>query len=239
MTADRSPQKNAMGSGTVLSIGALIFAVLTLLFALFSLFLGNRMASLHREGMKAQKDSMAAETTAIEEMKSAVMKAKKDLQAEKAGSKKLRKQLDAAMQELKKTQAQMAEAHKTIDGLRAKAAAAAPSLPAVSQPAAGQQDAPAVTRPVSSGEVVPSSTPAREPTQKSSDPVAAVQEERAAQPSKTNAAQNPEAPAPAPGKPQPAIEESNIEVGPAHTAEPSSPKIQPPAMEATEPAATN
>lgn len=162
MTADRSPQENAKGTGTALSTMALIFAGLTLLFALFSLFLSNRMSSLHSRSIRAQKESMATETTAIEKMKSAVKKTQQDLQKEKADSEKLSKKLDAAMQELKTLKVQLAKAHKTIEDLRAKAASAA------SQPAA-------------SG-----------PMPKSSDSAVTMDGKQAAQPLKENVAPEPE-----------------------------------------------
>ncbi|WP_319525451.1 hypothetical protein [uncultured Desulfosarcina sp.] len=222
MTADRSPQKNAMVSGTVMSTGALLFAALTLLFALFSLFLGNRLASLNSERIKAQDENVATETTAIEEMKSAMTGLQKDLETEKAGSKKLQNQLDAAMQELKTTRGDLAKAHQTIDALRAKSAAAVPSPPPAPQPQVPQQEAPAVTSPDTSGEA---------------DSVGTSQEEPAAQP--TNAAPMPETSAPAPQPPQATIEESSIEAAPADTGGQSPPVVQQPASEASKPVVTN
>lgn len=168
MTADRSPQENAMGTGTALSTMALIFAGLTLLFALFSLFLSNRMSSLHSKSIRAQKESMATETTAIEKMKSAVKNTQQDLQKEKADSEKLSKKLDAAMQELKTLKVQLAKAHKTIEDLRAKAASAASPPPTASQPAA-------------SG-----------PMPKSSDSAVTMDGKPAAQPLKENVSPEPE-----------------------------------------------
>lgn len=240
MTAERSPQKNAMGSGTAMSTGALIFSALTLLFALFALFLGNRMSSLQNERINAQKESVATETTAIEKIKSALDKAQQDLQTEKAGSIKLRKQLDAAMQELKTLKANLANSHRTIDDLKAKTAAAAPSAPATSQPSVVQQGSPAVTSPGPvQEESLPSDTSAGEPNGKASDSAETVQGGQAAQPAEENAAPKPEISAPLPEKPQAAIEESNIEADPVDAGEQSPSKVQQSAVEASKPAATN
>jgi len=243
MTAERSPQKNAMSSGTALSTGALIFAALTLLFALFALFLGNRMSSLQQsQRLKAQKESVATETTAVEEMKSALDKTQQDLQTEKAGSTKLHKQLDAAMQELKTLKAELANSHRTIDDLKAKAASAAPSLPAASPQSPTpviQQGSPAVTSPGLTQESLPSNTPASETTVKASDSPATVQGEPAAEPLGVDAVPEPETTAPAAEKPQTAIEESHIEADPVDAGGQSPPKAQQPAIEASKPAATN
>lgn len=239
MTAERSPQKNAMSSGTALSTGALIFAALTLLFSVFALFLGNRMSSLQSERLKAQNESVATETTAVEKMKSALDKTQQDLQTQKAGSIKLRKQLDAAMQELKTLKAELANSHRTIDDLKAKAAAAAPSLPSASQPPDIQQGSPAVTSPGLTQESLPSNTPASETTGKASDSPVTVQGEPAAEPLGVDAVPEPETTAPAAEKPQTAIEESHIEADPVDAGGQSPPKAQQPAIEASKPAATN
>ena len=242
MTAERSPQKNAMGSGTVLSTGALIFASLTLLFALFAMFLGNRLSSLQSERIKAQKESVATETSAIEEMKSSLDKAQHDLQTEKAGSIKLRKQFDAAMQELKTLKAELAKSHRTIDELKAKATVAAPSLPEPSSQSPApviKQGSPAATSPGLTQESLPSNAPAGQPTGKSSDSAPAVQEEQAVQPVEENAAPKPETSTPATEKPQAVIEESNIEVDPVDAGGQSPPKVQQPVVDASKPSATN
>jgi len=210
----------------MLSTGALIFAALTLLFALFSLFLGNRLSSLQSERIKAQKENVAEGTTEIEAVKNALNQVQQDLKKEKAGSKKLRKRLDAAMKELKTTRSQLSKARKTIADLRAKAATASPSLPAATSPAV-------------SGKIAPSNIPASKPIPKAAGSTATVQVEQAAQPPETSTAPKPKTSAPAPEKPDAAIEESNIEVDPVDAGEQSLPKAQQPAMEASEPAATN
>jgi seryl-tRNA synthetase len=223
----------------MLSTGALIFSALTLLFALFSMFLGNRISSLQSERIKAQKENVAEETTAVEEMKNTLNQVQQDLKKEKAGSKKLRKQLDAAMQELKTTRSQLSKARKTIDDLRAKNASAPPSLPSASQPGTDQQATPAVTSPAVSGKTLPSNIPASKPTPKAAGSTATVEVEQAAQPSEKSTALKLKTSAPAPEKPDAAIEESNIEVDPVDAGEQSLPKAQRPAMKASEPAATN
>ena len=142
MTADVSQQEKPTTTGTMLPILALVFAVLTLLFALFSMVIGNRMTALSADHLRAQKERAASETTAIEATQSALQEARQQMEAQKKESEKLRNQLSAAMQQVKKLKGDLANANQAIETLKSESSTLPTMKPAAPQPAmSGQQPA--------------------------------------------------------------------------------------------------
>lgn len=139
MTADASNQKKSTNTGTLMPAIALVFAFLTIVFAVFSMVLGSRMAKLSHNQMNAQNEAAASETAAIDTMETALQEARQMAEAEKVGAEKLRKQLSATMQEVKKLKADLSKANQAINTLKTKAEAAPAQLPAVPMPAFPQE----------------------------------------------------------------------------------------------------
>ncbi len=129
MTADASNQKKTMTTGTLLPTITLVFAGLTLLFGLFAMVSGSRMAAQTVEQMEAQKQAALSETTAQQEVQAALQEAHAQVEAEKKGAETLRKQLSSVKQELKKAKADLVKANQAIATFAAKAAAGAPTMP--------------------------------------------------------------------------------------------------------------
>ena len=110
MTADASNQNKSSNAGSLMFTMALVFAALTILFAVFSMLLGSRMGTLSHNKMEAQHEATASETAAIEKKDAALQEALQRSEAEKMGAEKLRKQLSAATQEVKKLKADLSKA---------------------------------------------------------------------------------------------------------------------------------
>jgi prefoldin subunit 5 len=125
MTADITTQEKESGRSGMLPTLTYAFAVLTFCFALLSMILGNRAASLHTDSLKAEKEAVTSEAASIAEMETAVKTAtaglesvQQSLNAEKAAADRLRKQLSVVSSELETTRANLAKANQTITGLK-------------------------------------------------------------------------------------------------------------------------
>lgn len=125
MTADIATQTKETGPSSLLHTLTLALAALTLCFALFSMILGSRMASLHANTLKAEKETVASESASLMEMENALKTAteklettQKNLVEEKEAAEKLRRQLAAAMKDLEKIKTDLAGANQTITRLQ-------------------------------------------------------------------------------------------------------------------------
>lgn len=125
MTADIATQEKESDTNTMLPRLTLAFAVLTLFFALISSIFGIRLATLHSNSLKAEKQAVTSEAASVEAMENALKAAiaerevtKQSLDAEKAAADRLRKQLSAVIKDLEKTKVNLAKANLTITGLK-------------------------------------------------------------------------------------------------------------------------
>ena len=212
MTADASNQTKSTTGGTLLPTLALVFAVLTLLFALLSMVLGNRVATVSRDQVDAQKNAAVLETTTVENTQAALQEARKQVETEKAGAEKIRKQLAGAMQEVKKLKADLAKANQTIEMIQNKAAAVSVPQPAPLEPATPQMPSPVKATAETGTKAAPASnTPQTQaPAQLPADVPEAVQE-------KSTPASQPQTMAPVPDNQKPRLEESTIQPGSSET----------------------
>ena len=136
MTADIEPQMKPAGFSTMLPTLTLIFAGLTLFFALLSMALGNRVSTLHTHYLKTEKESAASEAASIQGLETKLNAVTSDLEtaqqalaAQKTASGQLRRQLAVAMEDLKHTQTELNSANQVITRLES-------SLPAPLTPPA-------------------------------------------------------------------------------------------------------
>jgi hypothetical protein len=113
----------------------LIFAGLTLFFAVFLIIIGNRLSTLRADHLNSLKENVSLETASTEEIRIALENAKTNLEAskqaaetEKKNAEKLRQQLSATQKELEKVKADLVAANQTITGLKT----ALPAKPATS-----------------------------------------------------------------------------------------------------------
>ena len=125
MTADIATQRKRISPSTMLHTLTLAFAALTLLFALLSMILGNRLSTLQTNYLKAEKESATSNAASIQEMETArdtamvtLETARQALDAEKAAVERLRGQLSAVMKDLENTKTDLARANQTITGLK-------------------------------------------------------------------------------------------------------------------------
>jgi flagellar hook-basal body complex protein FliE len=128
MTSAIATQRQTTGPSTTLHTITLAFAALTLLFALLSLILGSRLATLQTNFLSDKIETVASEAASVQDMevslKTAIDKleaAQKGLKKENAVTERLRRQLSDVMKNLEKAKAELAAANQTISALRSSA----------------------------------------------------------------------------------------------------------------------
>lgn len=126
MTSDIAPSGKNTGPRTGFYTLTLVFAVLTLFFALLSTVLGNRLSALQTIYLNAEKESARSEAASIHDRENALHTARTNLEAaqkalatEKAGTEQLRRKLSAATKDLEEARADLATASRTITDLKA------------------------------------------------------------------------------------------------------------------------
>lgn len=125
MTADISPQKKQSGPTSLLPTLTLVLAAMTVCFALLSIILGNRLATLQAKRLEAQNKAVASESISMEQMANALKTATVDLEtaqqalnAEKSAADRYRKQLSAVTKDLDTAKANLTNANRTITELK-------------------------------------------------------------------------------------------------------------------------
>jgi flagellar hook-basal body complex protein FliE len=121
MTAATAIQKKQTGPSTLLHTLTLACAALTLVFALLSIILGNRLSTLQTQLLKSKIATATSEAASIQDME-ATLKAtmdkiettQKSLDGEKAAAERHRKQLAGVMKDLEKAKADLAIANQII-----------------------------------------------------------------------------------------------------------------------------
>ena len=118
-------QNKQTGSSTMLHTLTLAFAALTLMFALLSIILGNRLSTLQAKFLAAKIATATSETASIQGMEATLKAAmdkletsQKRLDEEKAAAEQLRRQLAGVMKDLEKAKADFASANQTISKLK-------------------------------------------------------------------------------------------------------------------------
>jgi hypothetical protein len=122
MIADASASTKPTGSGKLFPALTIVFAGITLVFAVVAMTTGNRLATLQSLHFQQQEAVANAKVTASTETEAILKKVQQDLKSEKTKSTKLRKQLAAASKELKETRTVLARANQIIDSFHAKSA---------------------------------------------------------------------------------------------------------------------
>ena len=121
MTAENHSQKEKPTNRSLFQTVTLVFAGLTLFFAVFSIITNNRLSTLRADHLSALKQSDSLETASIEEMRTALDNAqanleaaKQDAAAEKKNAEKLNQKLSITQKELEKVKADLATASQSI-----------------------------------------------------------------------------------------------------------------------------
>ena len=235
MTADAPNPKTNTNAGTLMPTLALVFAAIAIVFALSSMVLGSRMATLSHNQMNAYNEAAASEKNAIGEMETALQEAHQLVEAEQAGAEKLRKQLSAAMQEVKTLKTEIAKVNQSINALKSEAAAA-PVLESVDPKPATPQDSLPATPAISIGTEnnsvqVPSNTEAAVP--RAADAPESIQE-KSSSPHTGQVKSQPIEETPEPDNQKVRLEESYIQSGPSATEPSTAPEMAAPKTEVSE-----
>jgi hypothetical protein len=126
MTADNYSKKDPPPHRSLFQTLPLVFAGLTLFFALFSIITGNRLSTLRADHLNALKESDSLETASIAEVRTALDNAqanleiaKQDAAAEKKNAEKLHQKLSTTQKELEKVKADLAAANQSIADFKA------------------------------------------------------------------------------------------------------------------------
>lgn len=125
MTAAITIQEKHSGPSTLLHTLTLLFALLTLVSALLSMILGNRLFTLQTDYLSAKIETVTSEAASIQGMEAMLKTAKdklentqKGLSKEKAAAERLRRQLASAIKDLEKAKAKLVSANQTIAKLK-------------------------------------------------------------------------------------------------------------------------
>jgi hypothetical protein len=145
MTVDHHTHDEKIVHGSLFPTLTLVFAGMTILFAVFSIVTGSRLSALHVDQLKAVEKSSTLEAASIEQMQTTLKSAqadfkdaKKEAQAEKKKVDQLTRKLSAAQKELTKIKSDLDAAHQTISEFKTT-----PSVPSTIQ----ENDAPAAQTP--------------------------------------------------------------------------------------------
>lgn len=125
MTVDHQIQKNKIVYGSLMQTLSLVFAGMTLLFAIFSIIIGNHLSTLHAAQVKALEKSEILESESINQIQAALKNtqanlenAREEAEAEKKKVKQLTQKLTATHKELEKVKADLNIANQTVRTLQ-------------------------------------------------------------------------------------------------------------------------
>lgn len=138
MTAAIATEERHTGPSRLLHTLSFTFALLTVVFALFSFIFGNRLSTLQTHFLTEKIETATSNAASLQDMEATITTAKDKLEAthkrlnkEKTAAEKLRQKLAGVVKDLEKTKAELASANQTITNLEAKVPfQATPSLKA-------------------------------------------------------------------------------------------------------------
>jgi hypothetical protein len=166
MTVDHQTHNENSVQGSLFQTLTLVFAGITILFAVFSIVMGNRLSVLNIHHLKTLEKSNTMETESIEQMQTTLNDTQADLAAakrqaeeEKKKASQLNRKLSATQKELAKIKSDLDLANQTISALK---------TPQAEKPESTIDTAPPATVPAS--DVVPSGQPAIPQGKTPSDP---------------------------------------------------------------------
>lgn len=183
MTADNYSKKGTPPHRSLFQMLPLVFAGLTLFFALFSIITGNRLSTLRADHLNALKEGDSLETASIVEVRTALDNAqanleiaKQDAAAEKKNAEKLHQKLSTTQKELEKVKADLATANQSIADFKATLPAEPATSVDTSNPASPQGQLPARQTPDQPAtppppDQTPAETPPENPSPKPPTPV--------------------------------------------------------------------
>ncbi len=129
MTADIANQRKPTGPSAMLHTLTMVFAAVTLFFALLSMILGNRSSTLQDRFVQAEKETATSEAMASQKIETELQAASTNLgnmqqalDKEKAAAEKIRIQLSVVMKDHAKNKAALDIANKTIADLKSTVA---------------------------------------------------------------------------------------------------------------------
>jgi DNA-binding FrmR family transcriptional regulator len=136
MTVDVHTKNQSTVKGNRFQTLTMAFAGLTICFAVFSIIIGNRLATLRADHIKAIQESKSTESESFEKLRTDLTQtqtdltsAKKKVEEEQNKVKTLLQQLAAMKKELDKTKADLNAAQQAITSLEAKPVNPLPSNP--------------------------------------------------------------------------------------------------------------
>lgn len=115
MTVDLNSQKDKTVHGSLYQALTLIFAGLTLLFAVFSIVIGNHLSTLQADHLKTMEAGDTAETTSIEELQTTLGNTQASLEAARQETVAERKKTEKLNQKLGLMQKELAKARSDLD----------------------------------------------------------------------------------------------------------------------------
>jgi hypothetical protein len=127
MTIDHHNQEEKIGQGSLFQTLTLVFAGMTLLFALLSIFIGNHLSILQADHLEAvvksnslENESIIKKQTALEKTQADLGLAKQETEAERQKTNQLNQKLIVTQKELKKAKADLEAAKQTIAAIQTK-----------------------------------------------------------------------------------------------------------------------
>ena len=135
------PREKNSGPSTLLHTFALIFTALTMVFALFSLILINRLSTLQTHFLTAKEDSITSDAATIQGMEAKLKTAmdkleteQKNLKEEKAAAERVSRQLAGVLKDFEKAKADLSTANETISKLKSTVPTQLPQTAATPEP---------------------------------------------------------------------------------------------------------
>ena len=166
MTVDHHTHNETLVQGSLFQTLTLVFAGMTILFAVFSIVIGNRLSVLNVDQLKTLEKNNTMGTASIEQMQATANKAQADLEVakkeaeeEKKKANQLNQKLSVIQKELAKIRSDLDLANQTISALKTTQAAKPESI---------IDTAPSTTLPAS--ELAPSGQPTIHQEKLTSDP---------------------------------------------------------------------
>lgn len=125
MTVDHHTHNENVVKGSLFQTLTLVFAGITIVFAVFSIVMSSHLSMLHTEQLRALKKSNTLETTSIEQMQTTLNSAQADLEAakkqaeeEKKKANQLDRKISVIQKELEKIKSDLDLANQTISALK-------------------------------------------------------------------------------------------------------------------------